>query len=220
MPPDRPLIVYLNHPSWWDPLVCLEIALRLYPDRRHYGPIEAVALARYGFFGRLGFFGVEPGTARGARRFLDVSLDVLRRPAAALWVTPGGRSCDPRERPVVLQPGLGHLARRLKCGVVAPLALEYPFWDERFPEALARFGEPVDVEDVGMRAADWNTLLTERLAEAQDLLAEDAKSRDLARFDTLLSGDAGVGGVYDLWRRVRARFRGERFRREHGENEP
>src|ERR1700730_8958698 len=59
----RPLIVYLTHPSWWDPLVCLAIANATVPDRRHYAPIEAEALARYPFFERLGFFGIESGTA-------------------------------------------------------------------------------------------------------------------------------------------------------------
>lgn len=219
VPPERPLIVYLNHASWWDPLVCLELALRLYRERRHYGAIDAGALERYRLFGRLGFFGIEAGTPRGARQFLEVSLAILRRPGATLWVTPGGRFSDPRERPVVLRSGLGHLARRLKSGIVLPLALEYPFWEERCPEVLARFGEPVDIEEVGMRAADWTTLLAERLAEAQDALAAEALARDRAGFETLLGGRAGVGGVYDLWRRLLARFKGERFRQEHGDEE-
>ena len=67
----------------------------------------------------------------------------LERPDAALGITPEGRFSDPRERPVRLEPGLAHLARRLDRGVFLPLALEYPFWQERTPEALACFGAPV-----------------------------------------------------------------------------
>jgi 1-acyl-sn-glycerol-3-phosphate acyltransferase len=230
VPAEHPLVVYFNHPSWWDPLICLLLSSRLYPERRHFGPIEAAALERYRFFARLGFFGVEPGTARGARRFLEVSERLLARPATALWVTPGGRFGDPRERPVELRAGLGFLAQRLarqragqtrgqrRAGAVfVPLALEYPFWEERFPEALASFGEPLSLaEGADLSAAGWTAALAARLTAAQDDLAGEALARDPARFETLLGGAAGVGGVYDLWRGFRARLRGERFRREHG----
>jgi 1-acyl-sn-glycerol-3-phosphate acyltransferase len=214
--PGEPLIVYLNHPSWWDPLLGLVLAHRLFPERRHFGPIEAQALTRYSFFGKLGFFGVEPGTAGGARRFLSTSQAILARPGGTLWITPGGRFGDPRERPVRLASGLGHLARRLRSGALLPLALEYPFWEERFPEALARFGEPIDIGELRLGADDWTALLADRLGATQDALAADALGRDPARFEPLLGGNAGVGGVYDLWRRWKARARGESFRREHG----
>jgi 1-acyl-sn-glycerol-3-phosphate acyltransferase len=225
-PPAQALVVYLNHPSWWDPLVGLLLASTLYPGRAHYAPIDAAALARYRFFARLGFFGVAPGTAAGARRFLAVSEQVLARPATALWVTGGGRFADPRERPVALRSGLGHLARRLARRPVGvpvlflPLALEYPFWEERTPEALARFGVPLAVggepHDAALAADDWTARLAGCLQETQDALAAEAVARDPAAFEVLLGGAAGVGGVYDLWRRLRARLRGERFQREHG----
>lgn len=211
----RPVIVYLNHPSWWDPLVGLVLAVRLFPGRRQLAPIESAALEKYKFFERLGFFGIEPGTARGARRFLAVAEKLLAAPDTALWVTAGGRFADPRERPVRLQAGLGHLASRLENAAVFPLALEYPFWNERFPEALARFGEPVFLSE--KRApAEWTALLEERLAATQDALAAEALSRDPDRFEALIGGHAGVGGIYDVWRRLRAGLRGERFRPEHG----
>ena len=41
--PDGPLIVVLNHPSWWDPLVGL-VLTELFPDRAHYFPMDAHAL--------------------------------------------------------------------------------------------------------------------------------------------------------------------------------
>lgn len=150
----RPLIVYFNHPSW-DPLICLQLAAQLFPDRAHYGPIDAGALTRYRFFEKLGFFGVEPGTSRGARRFLEASLDILARPRTALWIAAEGRFTDPRERPVRLRSGISHLAARVREAVLLPLALEYPFWEERTPEALARFGEEIATGDAGLAAADW-----------------------------------------------------------------
>ena len=143
--PTLPLVVFLNHPSWWDPLVSIFLAFRFFPERTPYAPIEARALSRYRFFTRLGFFGVEPGTARGATTFLRAGQAILAQPNVALWITPEGRFTDPRERPVTLRPGIGHLASRLRTGVFLPLALEYSFWEERYPEALAHFGEPIFV---------------------------------------------------------------------------
>jgi 1-acyl-sn-glycerol-3-phosphate acyltransferase len=212
----RPLIVYLNHPSWWDPMMCLLLARRLFPERRHFGPMDAVGLEKYKFFAKLGFFGIEPGTARGARRFLEVSQGLLAQPDTALWITAGGHFADPRERPVRLRPGLGALIRRLDRAVVLPLAVEYPFWDERFPEALARFGEAFEVRGADRDTDGWTALLEARLAATQDALAREALARDPAPFEVLVGGRAGVGGLYDVWRRFRARLRGQAFQPEHG----
>lgn len=220
-PAELPLIIFINHPSWWDPLVGLFLTSRCFPDRRVYAPIEAAVLTRYQFFARLGFFGVEPGTVRGAATFLRIGQAVLGRPNSALGVTPEGQFTDPRDRPVRLRSGLGHLVCRLRTGVLLPLALEYPFWEERFPEALARFGEPVFIEpENGRSPAEWTAILAQRLETAQDALSLDARRRDHTAFKILLGGSAGVGRVYDLWRSLRARLRGEQFRREHGATEP
>jgi len=229
---DRALVVYLNHPSWWDPLLALVLAHGLFGQRTHYGPIDAAALERYRFFRRLGFFGVEMGTVTGARRFLRVATRLLARPGTALWITPQGRFTDPRQRPVRLRPGLGRLARRAATAaggesgaapvVFLPLAVEYPFWEERFPEALLRFGEPVEASRLAAElgpaasAADWDRALGLRLQTAQETLAAAALARDASVFESLVGGRAGVGGVYDLWRAARALVVGERFVRQHG----
>lgn len=214
-PGPGPLIVLLNHPSWWDPLVCLVLA-GLFPERAPYAPMDASQLERYRFFRKLGFFGVEPGTVRGAAAFLRTSEAILRLPGTALWITAQGRFADPRERPVVLEPGVAHLARRLEAGWIVPLALEYPFWEERFPEALARFGPPIPLESPGRSARAWLRILAEALEGAQDALARAACARDRAAFETVLEGRRGVGGFYDLFRFARAALRGERFRAGHG----
>jgi 1-acyl-sn-glycerol-3-phosphate acyltransferase len=216
-PPECPVVVFLNHPSWWDPLVALYLAFHCFPGRTPYAPIEARALQQYRFFSRLGFFGIEPGTRRGAATFLRVGQAILARPATALWLTPGGEFSDPRVRPVMLRSGLGHLARRLPGGVLFPLALEYPFWQERTPEALARFGAPIVIPRDGERSPEeWTALLARRLEATQDAMARDACRRNDAAFTILLRGASGVGGAYDLWRRVRARLHRTNFHPEHG----
>ena len=122
-----------------------------------------------------------------------------------LWVTAQGRFSDPRERPLALRPGVARLMARVPGTVALPLAIDYPFWTEKRPEALARFGAP-------MRDPER---LEEALTEAMDRLAADAMARDPARFKTVMAGSAGLFGVYDAWRRAAAALRGERFERGH-----
>lgn len=212
----KPLVIYFNHPSWWDPLVCLQLARQVFSDRRHYGPIDAKALGKYRFFEKLGFFGVETATSRGARQFLTAAQGITAAADTALWIPAAGRFGDARERPLRLQPAVGHLASRLRQGVFLPMALEYPFWEERFPEALVRFGEEISVADAGLSGSDWAVVLEERLTAAQEALAAEAMTRDPACFEAVLGGSAGVGGVYDIWRRFRARLKGESFDASHG----
>jgi 1-acyl-sn-glycerol-3-phosphate acyltransferase len=206
----RPLLVYCNHPSWWDPLVCMQLAGHLLPGRRHFAPIEIAALRRHRWLPRLGFFGVDPESASGARRFFEQAAHILEQPDATLWVTACSLA-DPRKRPLELYPGLGHLAARARHAVLLPLALEYPFWAEPLPEALTSFGEEQVAKDVGMRAPDWTEMLTEWLQDAQDALAAEAQSRDEANFELLCGKGARLP---EIWPRLRAILRSRGLKRE------
>ena len=216
---DDPLIVYTNHPSWWDPIHFLLLANKTMPDRRMFGPFDADALAKYKMFRRLGGFGVERSTRRGAVEFLVTSRAILATPGTSLWITAQGEFSDPRRRPVVLQPGLAHLVRDLERGLVVPLALEYPFWNERNPEALSYFGQPMRVgEFTDGSTEDLNALLARRLVETMDALADEAATRDPDRFRTVVLGRAGVGGTYDAGRRLKSWVSGRRFDSAHGDD--
>ena len=122
LPPGRPVIVCSNHPSWWDPALFIMLQTKLFPGRRGYGPMNAEALGRYGVLERMGIFGIEMDSPRGAARFLATSLRVLSDPANVLWITAEGHFTDSRRRPVVLRPGIAHLARRV------PDAVPYCRW--------------------------------------------------------------------------------------------
>jgi len=212
-----PLIVYLNHPSWWDPLLCLVASAALQPGREHYAPISATALKKYPLFGRLGMFPVEQqsgqGSARGAVQFLRGAQAVLRS-GGVLWVTAQGHFTDVRERPTVLKDGLGALLARTETATVIPMAVEYTFWNQRLPEALLAFGTPIPVR-AGATTAQWTRLLEQHLETVQDELAAASRQRDPALFKTLIEGNSGTAGLYGAWQRLRARLRGERFAADH-----
>ena len=214
LPPGRPLIVYSNHPSWFDPAFFILLATRLMPGRAGFGPIDAQSLRRYGLLARMGAFGIDLDTPRGAARFLGTSLRILENPAHMLWITAEGGFTDPRRRPVRLRPGLAHLARRIPGAVILPLAVEYVFWNESRPEALARFGPPIQA-DANPTIPEWTATLEAALTETMDALAAESARRDPTLFQRLQSGRTGVGGIYDAWRRLRAWASGHRFDPSH-----
>ena len=218
VPPGVAVILYSNHPSWWDPALYILLCAKLFPGRAGYGPMDAKALGKYGVLERMGVFGIEPDTKRGAARFLDTSLRVLSDPASTLWITAEGAFTDHRQRPIVLRPGIAHLARRVPDAVVLPFAIEYTFWNESRPEALVRFGTPLPTgRDRG--TAEWTTLLEAELTRTMDDLAAESMARNPGLFHPLVRGGAGVGGIYDLWRRARSWAAGRRFDASHGGSE-
>ncbi len=240
----KPLIFVMNHPSWWDIIIGF-VLLDRFEEYQHFAPIDAEMLPRYRFFKRLGFFGID-STPRGAARFLRTAKAIFEQPYRAMWITAQGKFVDPRQRPIELRPGVGYVASRLSEGFVVPVAVEYPFWEERTPEALVRFGEPLPLVDQirgaggppailqagrlhheselqagrlhhesdppeGNQGQYWTRRIEAALTAAQDALAAKAMRRDPEAFEILVSGKAGVGGVYDWWRRLKSWLRGRRF---------
>jgi hypothetical protein len=215
----EPLLICLNHPSWWDPLTAILLSRWLEAAADHYAPMDAVAFSRYGILRRLGLFPVEQGTRLGAMQFLRGGAAVLHTVNSVLWVTPQGEFTDARTRPVVLRGGLDALLQRVPRVTVVPLALEYTFWDERLPEALALLGEPLHFT-AACAAADANVggpgeKVAAALALTQDALARLAARRDPDLFISVLTGGAGTSGIYGVWQRLNARLRGKRFNAEH-----
>ncbi len=208
---DEPLLIVLNHPAWWDPLIGIVLS-RAFADHDQFAAIDAVAVERYRFFKRLGFVGVETRTLRGAVEFLRTGGAILSQPRRAFWVTAQGRFTDVRERPLALQSGVGHLAARLRVGVVLPIALEYTFWTERTPEALVRVGEPLRITEYpGLNGRAWTALIETALTRNLDTINAEAMKRDPGAFTELLAGKTGVGGVYDTWRHLKSWAQGRKF---------
>ena len=208
--PDRPVMVFTNHPSWWDPAVFMAMSGPLFPGRMGFGPIDAEMLDRYPFMGRIGVFGVAQDDARGAAHFLRTGQRILSAPDRVMWITAQGRFADARQRPLGLRPGAAHLLARCPDVQAVPMAIEYPFWAEKRPEALIEFGAPL-----AFAPSDTPDAIAERLEQAltgtTDALAQRAVARDPAAFDILIDGSRGTGGIYGRWQRLRDRVAG----REH-----
>lgn len=211
----RPVVIYTNHPGWWDPLVFLLVAERIFPERLNYGPIDASALGKYRFLESIGFLGIELGTWQGSKKFLQYARASQRRSDTIFWITAAGSFVDPRVRPVPIRPGVAHVAANGQ-GLLVPMALEYPYWDERLPEAIVAFGEPIDLSAEPPCSTDaWQERLTQALAATQDALAAAAMARNPAAFQTLAVGREGVAPIYDTIRWISAKLRGQSFDASH-----
>lgn len=240
---DAAVVLYANHASWWDPMIGLFVHANLFSGNRLYTPIDAAALVRYPIFNRLGFYGIEQGTHRGAAEFLRRSLRIVAQPRSTIALTPEGAFCDVRSQHQPLMPGLAHLAAAIegttldgegsrpagggskpaveatsRCVWFVPAAIEYSFWEERLPECLCWLGSPVRLEP-GRPTADkqlWHEDLTQRLRSAQRALADASIERDESSFEILLSGRSGSWSPYDAVRRLVAAIRRSPMQLEHG----
>ncbi|MDT7950739.1 MAG: lysophospholipid acyltransferase family protein [Acetobacteraceae bacterium] len=218
VPAGRPLIICTNHPSWWDPAFFILLQTLLFPGRPGYGPMDAVALGKYGLLAKMGVFGIALDSRAGAARFLAASGRILSDPANVLWITAQGTFSDTRTRPIRLRPGIAHLLRRVPGATVLPLAMEYPFWNEAKPEALARFGTPIPATR-DRTVAEWTALLEAELTRTADALAADSVLRDARRFDRVMQGSAAIGPMYSLYRRIRSLLTGQAIDVSHGGRE-
>ena len=211
------LVIYLNHPSWWDAVICVFVANRLFPGLLFRAPIDAAMLKRYGFMARIGLFGIEQGTRRGAADFMAVCRDLFADPKNLLMITAQGRFADVRERPLRIETGLAHLVDLDPEIVFVPLGVDYCFWTERKAEVLLRFGAAIPASAVqGLSIAERRDRLEQALDEAMSALAVEAIARDETAFEILLTGKRGVHPFYDLWRRMRAYASGRSFDPQHG----
>jgi len=217
----RPLVIYSNHPSWWDAVLYIVLARTVLPGYASFAPIDAAMLEKYRFFARIGAFGLDLESRRGAVEFLRRARAILAQPEHALWITAQGSFQDVRARPLALRPGIAHLPEHAADAIFVPLAIDYCFWSERGAEALVAFGPPLAAAELAtLTRPERLARLEQALGTTMDQLAADAISRERERFRALVEGRQGVGGVYDLWRRLRARLHGERFQPGHLEQRP
>lgn len=212
--PAGPAVGFLNHPGWWDPMTGVLMTDLLFPGRKFAAPMDADALRRYPVLERMGFFPVARDSVAGTRDFLRTSRALLRSPSTLLWLTPAGRFSDVRE-PAPFLSGLAHLIDREYAGGLFAMAVEYPFWNERHPELLVAFSPPVDCRPLPEDRDERTRSLEATLAETQATLARHAIARDPRAFATLSTGSSGIGGLYDIWRRVVAGLRRRTFQAEH-----
>ncbi|MBY0111185.1 MAG: lysophospholipid acyltransferase family protein [Phycisphaerales bacterium] len=219
---DTPAIVLVSHTSWWDPLISLVLHDHDCRGREPLAPMDATQLVKFGFFKKLGIFGIQPDNPDSLQAMGEyVRGRFTANPRSTLWITPQGRFVDPRD-PIELRPGAAALAAKTPNVRVIALAIEYAFWTDQKPEVFLRF-EPCATPSRPDSTTAWHREFLRAMAENNARLAEAVRSRDAARFRPALGeiaagGDSDTGPAtnwfYDLWIRLRgqsARVEDRRF---------
>jgi hypothetical protein len=213
---DAPLVLYTNHPSWWDACVYVVVAARLFPERILRAPIDEPMIEKYAFMPRIGLFGIKQGESGGAL-FLAICREILSAPRGFLMMTAQGRFADVRERPLALAPGLAHLADLRGDCLFVPLALDYTYWNEKRGEVLLRFGAALTAGELAAQPKQRRRAQLEAaLSETMDALASEAMTRDPKAFRTVLAGRRGVHPMFDAVRRLTSMLRRQPFDPGHG----
>lgn len=178
-PPQGSLIIYANHPGWWDPIVATLMAERWFPDHRHYFPMDAEPLSKQIAFDKIGFLPVDRTKPAGSRSFLRTAKQILQHPNCVIWITPQGLLTDPRVRPIEILPGLALIANHPDIQMM-PLALEHTFWNDSKPETLVHVDHPHPAGEHPLQLAE------QKLTTLLDQLSSKSCSRDSAQFQTLV----------------------------------
>ena len=221
---DSPIIAYANHASWWDPIAAMLLQDAYFKNRTFYAPIDADALENYRIMAQLGFYGVRMQSFDGASDFLKVTKSILESKKVTIWITPEGQFTDIRDYSLSLMPGLAHLASKIPGLKFVPVAFEYGFWNESRPQIFARFGAPIDSDErfsnspsskALVTKTQWNALLTDRLRQTQNELAQSVIARDPAAFTYLIASRPLRLGWYDYGRSWSAWLKGKPFDPRH-----
>ena len=103
---EGPLIIAMNHVSWWDPLTGMMLHGRFLPEHELSAPMDSTQLVKFGFFRRLGVFGLDPDDPRSLEHMNQwVKQRFEAEPRTVFWLYPQGRFEDVREA-VRPRPGM------------------------------------------------------------------------------------------------------------------
>lgn len=198
-PSDGPVIIYLNHGSWWDGYlmyVIHRVVLRGRFDAHLL--MEERQLRAYRFFTWSGAFSINRHNAEDTKRSQAYAAGLLRggKRARALFIFPQGRIVHPDRRPLITFPGIARIISQVGPITLCPVALRYEFLGQQQPHAFIRIGPSHRPADPSDELSVLNEI-TERLTRACDALHDDVIGGKLERYQTLLHGRHGVDQRFD-----------------------
>lgn len=181
-----PLIIYVNHSSWWDGLTAFQLSYKAKLDS--FIMMEEQHLRRFYLFRRLGAFSIEKEKPRKALKSLEYSAALLKNePERTLWIFPQGEILPNDTRPLKFYNGLSRIiATAGKCFVL-PLAVRYEFTGEFKPEIFVKIGEAEVIsggEDFNIK--EMTKYFADKLTLTLDELKTDVINNDLTKYRNII----------------------------------
>lgn len=198
---DGPLIVYMNHPSWWDGYLAFVLnRIVLHGRFQGYAMMEQQQLERYRFFRWSGAFSVHRHDARSAMRSVRYIGGLLaERRNRCLYIFPQGEITPNDRRPLEIFSGVAHIVRPAGGATLWPAALRYEFRGEQRPEAFIRIG-PAHRAGANANTRALAAEIGARLTRACEALREEYTADDLGGYQVLLRGRPSANRVFDAVR--------------------
>ncbi len=203
-PRDGPLLLYLNHSSWWDGYLMYVIQRMVLRGRFDaHLLMEEKQLKAYRFFSWSGAFSINRHDAEDVRRSQTYAANLLRGGATprALFIFPQGKIVPQDRRPLVTYPGIARIIAQAGPITLCPVALRYEFLGQQQPHAFIRIGPTHRATD----PSDLKGTLSEirgRLTDACDALRDDVVGGRLETYAPILRGRRGIDQRFDALLRL------------------
>lgn len=135
-----PIVLYVNHSSWFDPLIAYRLSRLAKLDA--YAMMEENNLRKLTFFRKIGAFSVVRENPREAVKSINYIVDEIKeKPNRAVWIFPQG-AIEPNDvRPLELFHGLARIVEKTGRCYAAPVAMRFEFLQDFKPEAFVSIGE-------------------------------------------------------------------------------
>jgi 1-acyl-sn-glycerol-3-phosphate acyltransferase len=160
---ERPILIVSNHTAWWDPLLILDLCVRVLRVDA-YAMMDAKNLRRLPFFAKVGAFGVDLDDPRDGARAMRFAAKLLDRPGRLVWIFAQGREVPTTARPLGFRRGSAEIARVARQAVVVPVAIRYEHGSRPDPSIYVSFGPAIDAKrDVGEGAAQQEAAVSHEL---------------------------------------------------------
>lgn len=217
-PADGPLLLYLNHSSWWDGYlmyVIHRVVLRGRFDAHLL--MEERQLRAYRFFTWSGAFSINRHDPEDVARSQAYAANLLRGGARprALFIFPQGKIVPQERRPLVTYPGVARIIALAGPLTLCPVALRYEFLGQQWPHAFIRLGpahRAANPDDIEGTLAE----VTARLTAACDALRDDVVGGGLDAYTPILRGRRGIDQTFDALLRLLPRRATQGRRRRPG----
>lgn len=191
-----PTVFACTHGSWWDAAMTIVLSLREF-NLDADGMMEYKQLTKYRFFSRIGMFSVIREDPNSAMESLNYAVSRLRTTNRHLWMFPQGTLIH-QDVPVVAEPGIGILAKKLGDVRIVPIAMRYELLRTQHPHCWIRVGEPItytadSTESIRSIVDDVSNALN----SCASLLRSDAHAERHDDYRLFVSGRSSMDARFD-----------------------
>ncbi len=144
----KSLIITPNHISWWDGFFIDFINKNIF-NRKFYIMMLEHQLKRYWFFNKLGAYSIAPDKSISIKETIKYTASVVTDSNNVAIIYPQGEIETFNSKSVNLKRGLKLFINSIENNlVVLPVGFKLQFYEEKLPEVICRFGQPIEGQTI------------------------------------------------------------------------